>query len=91
MARIALAVVKKLPRPSDLELDGLREAMETAELDFANAKLAYYHGSEYKGQSVGYDDLRGYADRFIAANYAFQKARWGTVKVRLTVSRLLRE
>jgi hypothetical protein len=69
----------------------LRTAMDAAELDFANAKLAYYNGSTYKDQSIAYDDLKAYAQRFIAASYEFQKARWGVVKVKLSVPRLLRE
>lgn len=65
--------------------------MEEAELDFANAKLAYYHQSEYKGEPVQYEHLAKYAENFIAANYAFQKARFGKVNIKLSVPRLMRE
>jgi len=83
-------MAKKAPRTTE-EVRYLKESMDKAELDFANAKLAYYNGTEYKGNSVEYSDLARYAESFIAANYAFQKARFGKVHVKLSVPHLMRE
>ena len=78
-------------KKTDADVGALRDAMDAAELDFANAKLAFYNRRSYKDRGVEYDDLRGYAERFIAANYEFQRAKWGEVRLKLSISRLLRE
>ena len=83
-------MAKKAP-PTPEELQKLKDAMDSTELDFANAKLAYYHRTEYKGQLVAYENLEQYAKIFIAANYAYQKALYGKVRVNLAVARLMRE
>jgi hypothetical protein len=69
----------------------MKTAMDAAELDFANAKLAYYHRTEYKGTAVSYETLESYAEDFIAKNYAYQKAMFGKVRIKLSVPRLMRE
>lgn len=73
------------------EIEALRDAMDTAETDFRNARIAFQAGTDYKGEAVNYDVLRRYAELFVAANYEFQKARWGRVRVKLIVANLLRE
>jgi tyrosyl-tRNA synthetase len=83
-------MAKKVP-PTAEELENLKNAMESTELDFANAKLAYYHRTEYKGQLVAYENLEQYAKIFIAANHAYQKALYGKVRITLSVARLMRE
>ena len=65
--------------------------MDAAELDFANAKLAYFHRTEYKGQVVSYEVLKQFAEIFIAQNYAYQKGVFGKIRVKLAVADLLRE
>ncbi len=69
----------------------LQAAMGQAEIELENAKLAYFNSAPYKNEPVPYEKLKEYAEAFIAANYAFQKARFGKVHIRLDVSRLLRE
>jgi hypothetical protein len=69
----------------------MKEAMDASELDFANAKLAYYHRTEYKGLPVSYESLTNYAEQFIATNYAYQKAMFGKLRIKLSVPRLMRE
>jgi hypothetical protein len=69
----------------------LKDAMDVAEVDLDNAKLAYFHGAPYKDEEVTYERLKTYAETFIAHNYAFQKAKFGKVHVKLAVARLLRE
>jgi hypothetical protein len=65
--------------------------MDTAELNFDNAKVAYFHRAEYQGKEVTYDVLKEFAERFIAANYSHQKASFGRIRIRLSVARLMRE
>ena len=73
------------------ELARLKQAMDAAELDFDNAKLAYFHRAEYKGQAVNYEVMKRFAEEYIAANYAYQKAAYGRVRVKLSVPHLMRE
>ena len=65
--------------------------MEAAELDFANAKLAYYNRTEYRGQTITYEGLKSFAEDFIQKNYAVQKAVFGKIHVKLLVANLMRE
>ena len=65
--------------------------MEAAELDFANAKLAYYNRTEYRGQVVSYEVLKTFAEDYIQKNYAVQKAVFGKIHVKLLVANLMRE
>jgi hypothetical protein len=73
------------------DVEALRAEMDAAELDFANAKLAYYARTEYKNHFVEFEDLKQFAELFIAKNRVFQRARWGKVLLALKVSNLLRE
>ena len=73
------------------QLAELQAAMDHAEIDLENAKLAYFNSVPYKDEPVPYEKLKAYAEAYIAANHAFQKAKFGKIHVRLDVSRLLRE
>jgi hypothetical protein len=73
------------------QLAALQAAMDFAEIELENAKLAYFNSAPYKDEPVPYEKLKEYAEAYIAANRAFQKAKFGKVHVRLDVSRLLRE
>jgi tyrosyl-tRNA synthetase len=84
-------VAPKKKQLSAEEIAALKLAMEAAELDFANAKLAYYHRTEYKGQLISYEALRTFAEDFIGKNHAVQKAVFGKVHVKLLVANLMRE
>jgi hypothetical protein len=84
-------MAKKWERGSDEEIATLKESMEAAELDFANAKIAYYNRLEYKGKTVGYEDLKNYARTYIGKNYTLQKAAFGKVHVKIIVANLMRE
>jgi Xaa-Pro aminopeptidase len=78
-------------KKSPAEIEALRDAMDAAELDFRNAKIAFHSGTDYKSRSIDYDELRRYVEAFITANYDFQRARWGRVRVSLNPSNLIRE
>jgi hypothetical protein len=84
-------VAPKKKQLSPEEIAALKASMEAAELDFANAKLAYYNRTEYKEKAIDYDALKAYAEDFIAKNHAVQKTVFGKVHVRLLVANLMRE
>ncbi len=73
------------------QLQSLKEAMNASELEFDHAKLAYFRRVPYKDKEITYEALKEYAETYIAANHAFQKAQFGKVHVKLSVARLLRE
>jgi len=81
---------KKKDKPSQDQVAELQAAKDRAELDFRNAKLAFYNRIEYKGEPVSYEILHNYAERLIASNYEYQKAVYGTIKVKISVARLMR-
>jgi len=82
-------MAKKPAAPEDLAK--LKEALDAAELDFDNAKVAYYHRTSYKDQDVTYEVLKAYAEFYIGRNYAYQRAAFGRIRVKLAAARLLRE
>lgn len=55
------------------------------------AKIAYLNRTSFeKITEVSYEDLKAIAQQFIKASNDYQKARYGSVKVRLSVAKLLR-
>jgi tyrosyl-tRNA synthetase len=84
-------VASKKNQLSPEEIAALKQSMEAAELDFANAKLAYYNRTEYRGQTITYEVLKGFAEDYIQKNYAVQKAVFGKIHVKLSVANLMRE
>jgi hypothetical protein len=73
------------------ELAKLKEALDASEVDFENAKIAYFHNAPYKEEEVTYEVLKRFAEAYIAKNYDYQKAAFGRVRIKLAVARLLRE
>jgi hypothetical protein len=78
-------------RATPEELAALKVKLDTSEMDFDNAKLAYFHRTSYKDEEITYEVLKRYAEAYIAHNHAYQKAAFGKVRVKLNVARLLRE
>ena len=73
------------------ETEKLRSEMTRTEHELEDAKLAYFNSVEYQGGEMTYERLKGYAEAFISANHDLQKSLYGRVRIRLNVSRLLRE
>lgn len=80
---------KSQPRPEQLE--ELRSEATRAEHELEDAKLAYFNSAPYRDEPIGFDRLKEYAEAFIRANHALQKGLYGRIRIRLDVSRLLRE
>jgi hypothetical protein len=87
----SLGMARRATTYTPEQLAELQAEMERAEHELENAKLPYFNSVPYKDEPVPYEKLKEYAEAFIRANHAVQKARFGRVHVRLDVSRLLRE
>jgi hypothetical protein len=72
------------------DVEEARSRFEMLQSRLNAAKIAYLNGTELDGDAVSYDRLRGVAQEVIQANYALQKARYGKVRLRLSVAKLIR-
>lgn len=54
------------------------------------AKIAYLNHTELGGKEVTYEDLNAIAKEYIQTSYSIQKAKFGSIKVRMSVAKLLR-
>ncbi len=55
------------------------------------AKIAYLNRTPFENESeVSYGDLKKIAQEYIRASYVYQKSKYGSVKVRISVPKLLR-
>jgi hypothetical protein len=55
------------------------------------AKIAYLNRTPFLDKSeLTYEDLKKVAQEFIRASYELQKQKYGSIKVRISVAKLLR-
>ena len=55
------------------------------------AKAAYLNRMPFEEMAeVSFDDLKAIAEQYIQASYDYQKQKYGSIKVRLSISKLLR-
>ncbi len=55
------------------------------------AKIAFLNGTPFGDkEKLSYEDLKKVAEEFIRATYDFQKQKYGAVKVKISVAKLLR-
>jgi hypothetical protein len=76
--------------PDQPDLDELGARLEMLQSKLYAAKIAYLNRTSFEGHEVTYDDLNTIAKEYIQTSYAIQKAKFGAVKLRLSVARLLR-
>lgn len=56
------------------------------------AKIAYINRTSFEDKAeVSYKDLKEIAQQFIQASYEVQKQKYGSVKVKISVAKLLRQ
>ena len=56
------------------------------------AKIAYLNKTPFHDkEELSYEDLKEVAQQFIRASYEFQKQKYGSVKVKISVAKLLRQ
>jgi hypothetical protein len=65
-------------------IDQLRSKVNAAKIAFLNSTP---FGDKEK---LSYEDLKGIAQEFIRETYDFQKKKYGAVKVKISVAKLLR-
>lgn len=74
--------------------NNLQEQQQRLELLRARvnaAKIAFLNRTPFDNRpEVSYEDLRAIAQEYIHASYDYQKAKYGSVKVRISVAKLLR-
>jgi hypothetical protein len=55
------------------------------------AKIAYLNRTPFgEAEELTYEDLKSIAEAFIKASYEVQKKRYGRIRVRISVAKLLR-
>ncbi len=81
---------KKRPLLEPPELDEMKRRLELLETKVYAAKVAYLNRTPLDGKEVSYEALTAIAKEYIEASYALQKAKFGSVKVKMSVAKLLR-
>jgi len=78
------------PKSTEAVADEIRARMEQLQSRLRVAKIAYYNRTELDGKVPEYEDLSAVAKELIRTNYQLQKVLYGKVKLKLSVSKLLR-
>lgn len=72
------------------DVEALRKRFETLQARLNAAKIAYLNSTPLDGREISYEDLKSIALEVIHANYDLQKTAYGTVRLKLSVAKLLR-
>ena len=76
---------------SDAELKEEQQQLENLRSRVNAAKIAYLNRTPFDEKAeISYEDLKAIAEQFIRASCEYQKKRYGSVKVRISVAKLLR-
>jgi hypothetical protein len=74
------------------ESDVQRERLDQLRSRVYAAKIAYLNRTSFEDKAeLSYEDLKEVAQQFIQASYEVQKQKYGSVKVRISVAKLLRQ
>jgi hypothetical protein len=68
----------------------MRNRLEMLESRVYAAKVAHLNRTPLDGKQITYEDLAEIANQYIQASYALQKAKFGSVKVKMSIAKLLR-
>jgi hypothetical protein len=69
-----------------------RESLDRLRARLYAAKIAYLNRTPFEDKlEVSYEDLREIAEQFIQASYEVQKQKYGSVRVKISVAKLLRQ
>lgn len=80
----------KLSREESPNIEELSTRLELLGSKLHVAKIAYLNRTTLEGAEVTYEDLNRIAKEYIQTSYALQKAKFGSVKLRMSVAKLLR-
>jgi len=72
------------------DLESLQARFEVLQSRLNAAKIAYLNSAPFDGRLITYEDVKGIAEELIESNYALQRARYGRVRLKLSVAKLLR-
>jgi len=78
------------PESGSTEVEKARERFERLRSRLNAARIAFARGVPFDDGEVTYERLSGIARETIRANYDLQRLRYGKVRLRLSVSKLLR-
>ncbi|MBZ5494678.1 MAG: hypothetical protein LAO76_27440 [Acidobacteriia bacterium] len=81
---------KKKPSPEPSGIDELKTRLDRLENKVYAAKIAYLNRTPFEGQELSYEALTAIAKEYIEVSYALQRAKFGSVKVKISVAKLLR-
>jgi len=76
--------------PTDSRLADAQATFDRMRSRLNAVRIAYARSLPFDGKEVTYDDLRRVASETIQANYELQKCRYGSIRLKLSVSKLLR-
>ena len=71
-------------------VEELRARFETNQARLNAAKIAYLNRTTLNGEQIDYDALKQIAQEAIQANYALQMVTYGSIRLKLSVAKLLR-
>ena len=72
------------------EIEKLHQVMELKQARMKAMRVAYFHRAPFEGRIPEFEHLIEAARDFIRANYAYQEALFGKVRVKLSAAKLLR-
>lgn len=81
---------RKKPQFEPSEIAEMQNRLELLSTKVHAAKVAYLNRTPLDGKEVSYETLTAVAKEYIEASYALQKAKFGSVKVKMSVAKLLR-
>jgi hypothetical protein len=68
----------------------MKSRLDLLESKIYAAKIAYLNRTQFDGKEMSYETLTAIAKEYIEASYALQRAKFGSVKVKMSVAKLLR-
>jgi hypothetical protein len=71
-------------------LNELKAELERLQSRLNAAKIAYLNRSQLDGVDISYEDVKKIAQDLIQTNYAIQKLQFGSVRLKLSVPKLIR-
>jgi hypothetical protein len=82
---------KEVDDNKERNLDKLQERLDQLMSRVNAAKIAYLNKTPFDDKTeLSYEDLKHITQQFIQASYEFQKQKYGSVKVKISVAKLLR-
>jgi len=78
-------------KEDDSNLVSQQERLDQLRAKVNAAKIAFLNGTPFEGkEKLSYEDLKRVAQEFIQETYEFQKQKYGAIKVKISVAKLLR-